>query len=256
MRASMPSMSATASCSGKIARDQRVVRRDGVNARDLSADACSRTAQRHRRRCQLHRFEARAAAGARDGRTGRVAGGAGQAAIRSGALRRRQGRHGARCGRASRSPRRYRHWISASAAGPCSARWTARSRAATAIANSCSPPRRHEASAVISAPAAAARFRICRLTNIAHASAMNRGCADATGIRRRNCRRCNLRCPAHAPPRDVQGGEKRTARSPIGFHAAKSHTIVDMHECLVLTPALFGAVAAHLREMMGGDPER
>ena len=28
----------------------------------------------------------------------------------------------------------------------------------------------------------------------------------------------------------------------IGFHAAKSHDIVDMRECLVLTPALFGLV--------------
>ena len=33
----------------------------------------------------------------------------------------------------------------------------------------------------------------------------------------------------------------------LGFHAAKSHTIVDMHECLVLTPALFAAVP-RLRE--------
>jgi 23S rRNA (uracil1939-C5)-methyltransferase len=31
-----------------------------------------------------------------------------------------------------------------------------------------------------------------------------------------------------------------------GFHAAKSHSIVDMRECLVLSPALFG-LTAHLR---------
>jgi len=32
----------------------------------------------------------------------------------------------------------------------------------------------------------------------------------------------------------------------IGFHAAKSHTIIDMHQCEVLTPALF-ALVGHLR---------
>lgn len=36
----------------------------------------------------------------------------------------------------------------------------------------------------------------------------------------------------------------------IGFHAAKSHAIVDMHECLVLTPQMFTLVAG-LRGMMG-----
>jgi 23S rRNA (uracil1939-C5)-methyltransferase len=35
----------------------------------------------------------------------------------------------------------------------------------------------------------------------------------------------------------------------IGFHAAKSHAIVDMHECRVLTPALT-ALAPRLRAMM------
>jgi 23S rRNA (uracil1939-C5)-methyltransferase len=32
----------------------------------------------------------------------------------------------------------------------------------------------------------------------------------------------------------------------VGFHGARSHDIVDMHECLVLTPALSG-LASHLR---------
>ena len=36
----------------------------------------------------------------------------------------------------------------------------------------------------------------------------------------------------------------------VGFHAAKSHTIVDMHECLVLTPSLF-ALAGTLRAALG-----
>jgi len=42
---------------------------------------------------------------------------------------------------------------------------------------------------------------------------------------------------------------KRDGRIEIGFHAARSHAIVDMRECLVLTPRLFAA-AQGLREMM------
>jgi 23S rRNA (uracil1939-C5)-methyltransferase len=45
--------------------------------------------------------------------------------------------------------------------------------------------------------------------------------------------------------------EKKNSAAAIGFHAAKSHTIVDMHECLVITPALFSAVAG-FREMFAG----
>jgi 23S rRNA (uracil1939-C5)-methyltransferase len=40
----------------------------------------------------------------------------------------------------------------------------------------------------------------------------------------------------------------------IGFHAAKSHTVIDMHHCDVLTPALFALVAklrAALERLMG-----
>ena len=44
--------------------------------------------------------------------------------------------------------------------------------------------------------------------------------------------------------------EKKSGKTEIGFHAAKSHDIIDMHECLVLTPALFAAVAG-FREMFG-----
>jgi 23S rRNA (uracil1939-C5)-methyltransferase len=40
-----------------------------------------------------------------------------------------------------------------------------------------------------------------------------------------------------------RGGEVRA-----GFHAAQSHAIVDMHECLVLTPRLF-ALVGQLREL-------
>jgi len=43
--------------------------------------------------------------------------------------------------------------------------------------------------------------------------------------------------------------EKKAGAVSIGFHAAKSHAIVDMRECLVLTPRLFGLVAG-LRAMM------
>ncbi|HEY5238370.1 MAG TPA: hypothetical protein VIJ62_08330 [Rhizomicrobium sp.] len=42
---------------------------------------------------------------------------------------------------------------------------------------------------------------------------------------------------------------KSGGKTLIGFHAAKSHDIVDMHECLVLTPTLF-ALVAPLRDMM------
>jgi 23S rRNA (uracil1939-C5)-methyltransferase len=44
--------------------------------------------------------------------------------------------------------------------------------------------------------------------------------------------------------------EKKNGKTEIGFHAAKSHTIVDMQECLVITPALFSAVSG-FREMFG-----
>ncbi len=43
--------------------------------------------------------------------------------------------------------------------------------------------------------------------------------------------------------------EKTNGGTVLGFHAAQSHTIVDMHECLVLSPALFRLVPG-LRDMM------
>ena len=43
---------------------------------------------------------------------------------------------------------------------------------------------------------------------------------------------------------------KMEAGLEVGFHAAKSHAIVDMHECLVLTPALFN-LAQTLRAALG-----
>jgi 23S rRNA (uracil1939-C5)-methyltransferase len=43
---------------------------------------------------------------------------------------------------------------------------------------------------------------------------------------------------------------KRGGDVQAGFHAAQSHAIVDMHECLVITPRLF-ALVAQLREIMG-----
>lgn len=41
---------------------------------------------------------------------------------------------------------------------------------------------------------------------------------------------------------------KRSGAVLAGFHAAQSHAIVDMHECLVLTPRLF-ALVGQLREL-------
>lgn len=43
---------------------------------------------------------------------------------------------------------------------------------------------------------------------------------------------------------------KRGGDVLAGFHAAQSHAIIDMRECLVLTPRLFGFVA-QLRQIMG-----
>jgi 23S rRNA (uracil1939-C5)-methyltransferase len=44
--------------------------------------------------------------------------------------------------------------------------------------------------------------------------------------------------PAHSRRRAVF----KFAKGAIGFHAAQSHTIVDMRECLVLTPGIFALV--------------
>jgi 23S rRNA (uracil1939-C5)-methyltransferase len=60
--------------------------------------------------------------------------------------------------------------------------------------------------------------------------------------------------PIEVPPntrrRAVFKIAKRAGAVQVGFHAAQSHAIVDMRECLVLTPKLF-ALTAHLREIMG-----
>jgi 23S rRNA (uracil1939-C5)-methyltransferase len=56
--------------------------------------------------------------------------------------------------------------------------------------------------------------------------------------------------PANTRRRAVFKIAKKDGAVEIGFHALKSHTIVDMRECRVLTPKLFAAVAA-LREAMG-----
>jgi 23S rRNA (uracil1939-C5)-methyltransferase len=51
---------------------------------------------------------------------------------------------------------------------------------------------------------------------------------------------------------------KQNGAALLGFHAAASHDIVDMHECLVLTPSLFDLVAP-LRAMMAellGDGQK
>jgi 23S rRNA (uracil1939-C5)-methyltransferase len=56
--------------------------------------------------------------------------------------------------------------------------------------------------------------------------------------------------PVIVPPRSRRRAVFKLARGEIGFHAAKSHTIVDMHECLVLTPGLFDLVQ-QLRTRLG-----
>lgn len=60
--------------------------------------------------------------------------------------------------------------------------------------------------------------------------------------------------PVEVPPatrrRATLKAVKQANAIRIGFHAARSHDIVDMQECRVLTPALFGLIPA-LREFAG-----
>lgn len=53
--------------------------------------------------------------------------------------------------------------------------------------------------------------------------------------------------PIIVPPRSRRRAVLKWKRGAIGFHAAKSHAIVDMRECLVLTPGIF-ALAQRLRD--------
>ena len=55
--------------------------------------------------------------------------------------------------------------------------------------------------------------------------------------------------PPKSRRRAVLNVARRRGVVEVGFHPFKSHDIVDMHECLVLTPALFAFTAA-LREAM------
>jgi 23S rRNA (uracil1939-C5)-methyltransferase len=59
--------------------------------------------------------------------------------------------------------------------------------------------------------------------------------------------------PVIVPPRSRRRAvfkiKSLAAGLHIGFHAAKSHTVIDMHHCDVLTPGLFGLVGA-LREKL------
>src|SRR5207302_9394940 len=52
--------------------------------------------------------------------------------------------------------------------------------------------------------------------------------------------------PISVPPHSRRRAVFKFANGEIGFHAVQSHTVVDMRECLVLTPGLFGLVQ-HLR---------
>jgi 23S rRNA (uracil1939-C5)-methyltransferase len=57
-----------------------------------------------------------------------------------------------------------------------------------------------------------------------------------------------LEVPPYTRRRAVFKAAKRAGVVQIGFHAAQSHAIVDMHECLVITPRLFALVGA-MREL-------
>ncbi len=50
--------------------------------------------------------------------------------------------------------------------------------------------------------------------------------------------------PPRTRRRTVLNVAKRAGRIEVGFHPLRSHSIVDMHECLVLTPRLFALTAA------------
>jgi 23S rRNA (uracil1939-C5)-methyltransferase len=58
-----------------------------------------------------------------------------------------------------------------------------------------------------------------------------------------------IEVPPHTRRRAVFKAAKRAGAVQIGFHAAQSHAIVDMHECLVITPGLFALVGS-LREFL------
>jgi 23S rRNA (uracil1939-C5)-methyltransferase len=55
--------------------------------------------------------------------------------------------------------------------------------------------------------------------------------------------------PPHSRRRAAFKCAKADGKTLFGFHAAQSHAIVDMRECRILTPTLFGLVAG-LRDMM------
>ena len=58
-----------------------------------------------------------------------------------------------------------------------------------------------------------------------------------------------IEVPPKSRRRAVLNVARRAGVVEVGFHPLRSHAIVDMHECLVLTPALFALTAA-LREAM------
>ena len=57
--------------------------------------------------------------------------------------------------------------------------------------------------------------------------------------------------PRNSRRRASLKADKRFGRTAIGFHAEKSHTIVDMRECHILRPELF-ALVAPLRRLLDG----
>jgi 23S rRNA (uracil1939-C5)-methyltransferase len=65
----------------------------------------------------------------------------------------------------------------------------------------------------------------------------------------------DIRAPHLSPPRTRRRASLKAAKAGgqvlIGFHAEKSHRIVDMRECHVLRPELF-ALVAPLRKLLGG----
>lgn len=70
-----------------------------------------------------------------------------------------------------------------------------------------------------------------------------------------------VRAPHLSPPRTRRRASLRALKvgkgAVLGFNAERSHRIVDMHECHILRPELFGLVAP-LRSLLGGmlEPKR
>jgi 23S rRNA (uracil1939-C5)-methyltransferase len=77
--------------------------------------------------------------------------------------------------------------------------------------------------------------------------------AVASALKRAGLEHAEVAEPAAVPPRSRRRAvfkiSRRSGVTEVGFYALKTHAIVDMQECLVLTPALF-ALTSRLRAAM------